>query len=342
MTSQCVTVLGAGSWGTALAKLAADSGHDVTLWARRPELATTIERDRQNADYLPGIRLPDGIRVTACLTDALRGSTRVIWVVPSHGLRELLERTQEQRRRLDPTTLHVSCIKGIENETLMLISEIFAEHLTEDGYRHFSVMGGPSFAKEVALGMPTAVSVASHSIDVAQTIQHDLSSSRFRIYTSDDLVGVEVGGALKNVIAIAAGCAHGMGLGINAVAALITRGLAEMSRLALALGAHPLTMSGLSGAGDLFLTCTGDLSRNRALGVALGQGQRVDEVLGHSHMVAEGFRTAKSAHQLALKMGVDMPITHLVYEVLYEGRPATDALTTIMNRALRSERDVLP
>jgi len=336
MSEFSVTVLGAGSWGTALATLAADQGHDVYLWARRAELARQIQVERSNAVYLPGIDLPATIHVTHDLDEALAQRSLIIWAVPSHGLRSLL---RETARRLPEDAFHISCIKGIENQTLMLVSEIFQEHLDAHGYHNFSVLGGPSFAKEVALKKPTAVCVGAQQESTARYIQQALSSESFRIYTTDDVIGVEVGGALKNVIAIAAGCALGMGLGHNAVAALITRGLAEMSRLATGLGAHPLTLSGLSGAGDLFLTCTGELLRNRSLGIALGKGKGVDEVLAQTPMVAEGFRTAKSAHELAEKRGIDMPITRIVYEVLYRGKPAPEAATTLMNRALRSERD---
>lgn len=330
-----VVVLGAGSWGTALAKLLADQGMHTVLWARRTEQAARIQETRQNDAYLPGFTLPDTLEATADLERAVAGAEMVVSVVPTHGLREVLGLAAPLVPEGVPV---VSATKGIENDTLKLVSQIFEDHWPQERHRNLTFLGGPSFAREVAAGIPTAVSVAGKDPAVGNVVQHAFATQRFRVYYTEDVVGVELGGALKNVVAIAAGAADGLGFGHNTRAALITRGLAEISRLALHMGANPLTMAGLSGMGDLVLTCTGDLSRNRSVGVQLGKGKSLEEVLGGMTMVAEGVRTTKSAYMLAEREGVDMPITTEIYRVLYEGKPPMEAVVSLMTRRLKHER----
>lgn len=335
MTST-VAVLGAGSWGTALAKSISDQGHRVRLWARRPELAERIRRERQNGVYLPGAALAPTLTATSDLTEALDGVDVVLSVVPTHGLREMLDRAAPLFPREAPI---LSATKGIENGTLKLVSGIFEEHVPAERHRLLTYLGGPSFAKEVALGMPTAVVVAASDAAVGERVQRLLATDRLRVYTTDDVVGIELGGALKNVMAIAAGVADGLGFGHNSRAAIITRGLAEMSRLAVKLGANPLTLAGLGGMGDLVLTCTGDLSRNRKVGLELGRGKRLDEILAGMSQVAEGVRTTRSAYELARREGVEMPIVEAMYRVLYEDWPPLEAVVALMTRRPRAERD---
>jgi len=335
MTLSKVAVLGAGSWGTALAKLLSDKGYETKLWARRPAQAEAIERDRENKAYLPGFALADCLHATASLAEALDGAELLVSVVPTHGLRGVLD---EAMPLLPEGAAIASASKGIENSTLDLVSEIFEDHLPPSQRHFFTCIGGPSFAKEVAAGIPTAVSVAGHGEAVTAKVQEAFTTDRFRVYSTDDVIGVEVGGAMKNVIAIAAGIADGLGFGYNTRAALITRGLAEISRLAVNLGAHPLTLSGLSGMGDLVLTATGDLSRNRTVGLHLGRGQSLDEILAGMTQVAEGVMTTRSARDLALKIGVDMPITETVYAVLYDGLSPKQAVVELMTRPMRAER----
>ncbi len=331
-----VAVLGAGSWGTALAKLVADKGVPTTLWARRPEQAEAISRERENATYLPGATLPETLHATASLAEAMADATVVLSVVPTHGLRTVWK---QAAKLLAPDVPVVSATKGIENDSLKLVTEILEDLLPEANRGRLLALGGPSFAKEVARGVPTAVTLAGQDMDTVRRVQRLLTTERFRAYATEDVVGVELGGALKNVVAIAAGAADGLGLGHNARAGLITRGLAEIRRLAVKMGAHPLTLSGLAGMGDLVLTCTGDLSRNRSVGVQLGRGRSLDEILEGMTMVAEGVRTAASAYALARREGVEMPITEEVYRVLYEGRSPVDAIDTLMRRPLRHERE---
>jgi glycerol-3-phosphate dehydrogenase (NAD(P)+) len=331
-----IAVLGAGSWGTALAEHLANKGLPTQLWARKRELAEQITRTHENPRYLPGIALPPSLATTSDLRATLADADLVLFVVPSHGLRDL---AREVAPLIPRQALIVTATKGIENESLMLMTQVLAQELGKASEPRLAALGGPSFAKEVAIGLPTAVSVASSEEKTALAVQALLASDRFRVYSTDDVVGVELGGALKNVIAIAAGAADGLGFGHNARAGLITRGIAEITRLATQLGAHPQTLAGLSGMGDLVLTCTGDLSRNRMVGIELGRGRTLPEVLSQMNMVAEGVRTAKSAYELARREGVDMPITNEVYKALYEGKSPVSAVESLMGRALRAERD---
>jgi glycerol-3-phosphate dehydrogenase (NAD(P)+) len=330
-----VAVLGAGSWGTALAKLLADKGFETRLWSRREDQAQAIQEKRVNEDYLPGAMLPPTLTATHDLERALTGVDLVLVVVPTVGIRDVLEKAAPLIPKDVPI---VSATKGIEQGTLKVVSEIFEEYLPPEEHWRLTYLGGPSFAKEVAERVPTVVCVAGKDEATVKRVQDWLWTDRFRVYRTDDVIGVELGGALKNVIAIAAGVADGMGLGHNSRAGLITRGLAEITRLAVARGGHPLTLSGLSGMGDLVLTCTGALSRNRQVGVKLGQGMKLSEVLGGMNMVAEGVKTSKSAHELGLREDVDMPITREVYLLLYHDKSPAEVVETLMMRPLRAER----
>jgi len=329
-----IAVVGAGSWGTALAKTLADKGHPVTLWDRSAESLARIEAERENARYLPGARLPPGLRTEADLAEAVSRKEMVLAVVPSHAMREVMARAAPA---IDGGAIVVSASKGIENGTLATMDEVLGEVLSEAIARRAVFLSGPSFAKEVGQRLPTAVVVASRSHEAAEAIQAAFAGDRFRVYTSDDVPGVEIGGALKNVMAIAAGIADGLGFGHNSRAALITRGLAEISRLAVRRGANPLTLAGLAGLGDLVLTCTGDLSRNRTVGLELGRGRTLDEVLASMQQVAEGVKTTRSARDLGRRLGVDLPITEMVYAILYEGRPAAEAVVALLSRPAKAE-----
>lgn len=331
-----IAVLGAGSWGTALAKTLSDKGHEVRLWCRRPAQAEAIQATRSNDEYLPGFALASTLRATSDVADALDGVDAVLAAVPTHGLREFLPAAVAA---MPPNAPILSATKGIETSSLKLVSGLFEEHVPEERRHLLAYLGGPSFAKEVAAGMPTAVVVASHDPNTAKRWQDYLATDRLRVYSSDDVVGIELGGALKNVVAIAAGIGDGLGFGHNTRAALVTRGLAEMGRLASKLGAHPLTLAGLGGMGDLLLTCTGDLSRNRRVGLELGRGKKLPEILEGMNQVAEGVRTTKSAHDLALREGVEMPIVAAMYRILYEDQPPLEAVVELMTRRSRAERD---
>ena len=336
MAIRRAAVLGAGSWGTALAKVLADNGFQTRLWGRDPALLESINAHHENSRYLPGIALPHTVTALPLLADVLRDAEVVTIVVPSHALRPLAGEIVNLLPRGVPI---VNAMKGIENESLELPSQILTGCLSSDSHAQLTYLSGPSFAKEVALGVPTAVLIAGTDRNFTEAAQLAFCNTRMRVYTTDDVVGVEVGGALKNVIAIAAGIADGLGLGHNSRAALITRGLAEIGRLASKLGAHPLTVSGLSGMGDLVLTCTGELSRNRHVGLELGRGRRLPEILAEMNMVAEGVRTAKSAYQLSRREGVEMPIVEGVHRILYEASDPQHELDDLMTRAPRPERD---
>lgn len=329
-----IAVLGAGAWGTALAKVLADKQNRTVVWAHRSELATQINEQRENARYLPKAALPDTLRATGDVEEALHRAEVVVVVVPSHALRATIH---EAKRYIPHNALLCSATKGIENESLMLMSEILLDELGSDVLPRLTYLSGPSFAKEVAQGMPTTVVVAGASERETHTVQHHFATDRLRVYSSDDVTGVELGGALKNVIAIAAGAIDGLGFGHNSRAGLITRGLAEIGRLAARKGANPLTLAGLAGLGDLVLTCTGDLSRNRTVGFEMGRGRTLSDVLATLGHVAEGVKTTKSAYDLGNQLGVDMPITTEVYKVLYESKPPRQAVVDLMTRALTKE-----
>lgn len=331
-----MAVLGAGAWGTALGKLLADKGNEVWLWAHEPPVAEGIERDHRNERYFPGIDLPATLHATDDPGRALEGAELVLLATPSHAMRTVLGELGPKLPRGVPW---VNAAKGIENESLMLVHEIAADVLGPAVLGHYVALSGPSFALEVARRHPTAVVVAGRDPEVVRAVQEAFSSEVFRAYSSDDLCGVELGGALKNVIAIAAGASDGLGFGHNTRAGLITRGLAEIARVAVCKGASPLTMAGLAGMGDLVLTCTGDLSRNRTVGFELGRGKTLDEVLKGLGHVAEGVKTARSAQKLAASLGVETPIINEAYLVLYENKPARQAVSDLMSRALRAELD---
>ncbi len=328
-------VLGAGAWGTALAKVLAEKGFDTKLWAHQDKLAADIREMRENRRYLPAFHLPPNLTATSSLEEALDGAEIVTFVVPSHAIRET---AQKVKAILPKGSLICSASKGIENDTLMLMSQVLCDVLGKDIEPRLTYLSGPSFAKEVAMQMPTAVVVAGKDAGNTQSVQRAFASERLRVYSSDDVVGVEIGGAMKNVIAIAAGAIDGLGLGHNSRAGMITRGLFEIGQLATRLGGNPLTVAGLSGMGDLVLTCTGDLSRNRTVGMALGQGRKLPEILAGLGHVAEGVKTAKSAYDLSVREKVEMPITHEVFQVLYQDKDARQAVVSIMTRELRSER----
>jgi glycerol-3-phosphate dehydrogenase (NAD(P)+) len=329
-----VAVLGAGAWGTALAKVLADKQNPTFLWSHTPALARTINDKRTNERYLPSASLPPSLRATSDLEQALRGAELVVVVVPSHALRSVVA---DAHKFIPTNALICSATKGIENDSLMLMSEVLMDELGPGIEPRLTYLSGPSFAKEVAAGQPTAVTVAGKSHNETLAVQHAFATERLRVYSSEDVVGVEMGGALKNVIAIAAGALDGLGFGNNARAGMITRGLAEIARVAMAKGGSPLTLAGLSGLGDLILTCTGDLSRNRTVGFELGRGRTLEDILATLGHVAEGVKTAKSAYDLGRKLDVEMPITNEVYKVIYEQKPAFQAVVDIMNRALRKE-----
>jgi glycerol-3-phosphate dehydrogenase (NAD(P)+) len=328
------TVLGAGAWGTALAKLLSDKGEKVVLYTRRSDVPRRVAEKHENERYLPGVPLSSELELTDDLARAIDGSDLVVLAVPSHAFRGVLSAIGGLLPADAPI---VSATKGIENDTLMLMREVAIDVLGASADGRFAVLSGPSFAREVALGLPTAIVVASSSPDVAHDVQERFAGERMRVYTSDDPIGVELGGALKNVIAIAAGACEGLGFGHNSRAALITRGLAEIVRLAVAKGGNAITLAGLAGLGDLVLTCTGELSRNRTVGFELGKGRTLPDVLAGLGHVAEGVRTAKSAYDLGRKVGVDMPITTEVYRVLYEGKAPNQAVSDLLARANRPE-----
>ena len=329
-----IAVIGAGAFGTALASLLAHKHHEVRLWAREPELIPAINAAHENALYLAGIALPPSLAAVGALDEAVAGAELVLLAVPSHFLRDLAGKLAPS---LPPHIPIVTVAKGIENGTLLTMSEVLEDVLPVERHPYIAIVSGPSFAREVAEGQPTSVTVAARWERIARSVQTALSTDMFRVYTSVDLIGVQYGGALKNVIAIAAGAAEGLGFGFNARAALITRGLAEITRAAVQRGANPMTLSGLSGMGDLVLTCTGTLSRNRELGVAIGQGKSLEELQKNRLSVVEGVFTAKSACQLADKYDIDMPISRGVHRVLFEGQSPRAAMEELLSRALKSE-----
>lgn len=333
-----ITVVGAGAWGTALSiVLGRKHTHAVRLWAYEREVQESVAARRVNELFLPGYSIPETVSVTNQLQEALEGAELVISVMPSHHCRRLF---REMAPLLRPDVLFVSATKGVENDTLSRMTEVITDVLQElAGFPpRLGALSGPSFAREVARGDPTAITIASHDQELAQTVQGDFSDPSFRVYTSADIAGVELGGALKNIIAIAAGICDGLGLGHNSVAALITRGLAEITRLVVACGGNRETMAGLAGLGDLVLTCTGELSRNRSVGVELGRGRKLADIVAGMHgMVAEGVLTTNAAVGLAHKYGVEMPITQQVHAILQQDKSPRDAIHELMTRRATSE-----
>ncbi|HYB98355.1 MAG TPA: NAD(P)H-dependent glycerol-3-phosphate dehydrogenase [Candidatus Limnocylindrales bacterium] len=327
-------VIGAGSWGTALATMLSEKGYDVALWSRGAEVASAINEHHENRAYLPGVPLCRRLRATTDLREAVAEAELVVAVVPSHAMAETMKRAASETR---PDALVVSASKGIEDDSLKTMHGVISDAVG-DGTR-VGCLSGPSFAVEVASGKPAVVVAAAETDEVAERIQHYFHAPMLRVYRSTDVVGVELGGVVKNVMAIATGVSDGLGYGLNARAATITRGLAEIMRLAVSMGARPETMSGLSGIGDLVLTCTGDLSRNRQVGLRLGRGESIGEILSSMRMVAEGVRNTRSVKNLADRQGVEMPIVECAYKVLYENMPPTQALEELFRRRLKPEFD---
>ena len=329
-----IGVVGAGSWGTALANLLGHKGLSVHLWAYEKEVKDQIVNFKENQYFLPGITLSPQIVPSNEFEEVVTGKDLLVFVVPSHFMREV---AQQMVDFVSKGTIIISASKGIENNTNLTMSVVLKESFSHIAEEKFVVLSGPSFAREVAVKLPTAVTVASKDPEVAGLVQQVFATSYFRVYTHDDVIGVELGGAVKNVVAIAAGIIDGLGLGLNTRAAMITRGLAEIQRLGLKLGANPLTFAGLAGIGDLVLTCTGDLSRNYAVGKMIGEGKKLKDILSEMRMVAEGVKTAQSVYNLSRKLGVEMPISHQIYYMLYEGLAPEKALETLMNRDLKPE-----
>jgi glycerol-3-phosphate dehydrogenase (NAD(P)+) len=329
-----LAIIGGGSWGTALSIVLSPKFPAVRLWVYEKDLAKRMDRLRENDTFLPGFQLPANVEIHTEIGAAVQGADAVLGVMPSHHARGLYT---QMRPHLRPSMAIVSATKGLEEGTLMRISEVIREVLGQEFKRRIAVLSGPTFAREVARGEPAAVVIASADRDLARQIQEAFSGPTLRLYTNDDVIGVELGAALKNVIAIGAGVCHGLGLGNNTMAALITRGLAEITRLAVAMGAKPRTLSGLAGLGDLVLTCTGELSRNRTVGLKLARGHRLEEILASTPMVAEGVRTTYAAIEMAQKAGVEMPITEQMHAMLAHGQSPREAIRLLMERSLKRE-----
>ncbi len=331
-----VAVIGAGSWGTALAHHLGRQGAEVRLWVYEPELLTILSQQRENSMFLPGVKISPNVSFFGELQEAARGAANVVMAVPSHVFRQVLSSLPPA----DPSArLIVGATKGIENDTLLTMEGVVREVLGPEC--PYAILSGPSFAAEVAQSQPTVVTAASRQRPVAKAIQRLFSSPTFRVYTTFDVTGVELGGALKNIMALGTGILEGLGLGANPRAALITRGLAEIIRLGTRLGANPMTLAGLAGLGDLVLTCTSTQSRNYRVGVQLGSGKNLTEILASMKMVAEGVKTAAATHFLAQKLGVEMPIVEQVYRILYENQSPREAVRTLMTRALKDEIDAM-
>ena len=329
-----ISVIGAGSWGTTIAKHLAEKGFEITLWVKEERLRESILRTRENHLYLPKIKLPDNIHPTNLLWEALTGRDLIIFSVPSQYVRGVLE---DGSRFIRDDSLIINTAKGIELTTHKLMHEVFEEVLSQGIRERYASLSGPSFALEVAKHKPTAVSIGSKNLNAGKIGQKVFSNEYFRAYVTEDVVGVEIGGSLKNVIAIAAGIADGIGLGYNSKSALITRGLAEITRLGVKMKANPMTFLGLSGVGDLVLTCTGELSRNREVGVRIGKGERLEDILSNMRMVAEGVKTSLAAKELAHRHDIDMPIAEQVSLVLYENKSPENAIFELMTRQLKHE-----
>jgi glycerol-3-phosphate dehydrogenase (NAD(P)+) len=326
-----LSIIGGGSWGTALAIVLAPRFETVRLWVYETDLAARMAESRTNDVYLPTARIPSNVVISSTLDVALEYGDIILGVMPSHLARTMYERI---RPFIKPQTIFVSATKGLENHTLLRVSEIIREVIGTDS---IAVISGPSFAREVARLEPTALVAASGDPGVATRVQAAFSGPTFRVYTSTDSIGVEIGGSIKNVVAIGAGVLHGMGLGHNAMAALITRGLAEMTRLAVAMGGRQQTLAGLAGLGDLVLTCTGDLSRNRTLGIELAKGRKLDDIVNSMKMVAEGVKTTNAAVDLAKRYSVEMPIAEQMYQMLHFGSSPQEAIRRLMDRSLKGE-----
>jgi glycerol-3-phosphate dehydrogenase (NAD(P)+) len=331
-----VAIIGAGSWGTALSIALSRSraAHAISLWAHEADVVESMRARRVNDVFLPDFELPAAIAPTGDLAEAVADADIVLGVMPSTHARQLYTRIVKS---VPASAVFVSATKGLEPETLLRMSEVIRQVIPAERAPRIAVLSGPSFAREVARGDPTAIVIASEDAQLASEIQEEFSGPTLRLYSNSDVAGVELGGAVKNVIAIAAGVTEGLGFGHNTLAALITRGLAEMSRLAIALGGRPETMAGLAGMGDLVLTCTGALSRNRGVGVELGRGRKLDEIVGSTRMVAEGVSTTAVTRTLARRLGIEMPITEQMHAVLYEGRAPRDAIRELMERRLKGE-----
>ena len=329
-----LAIIGAGSWGTALAIVLAPRFPNLRLWVYEHDLAARMAASRENDVYLPGANLPRHVEITCDLATALQDAEIVLSVMPSHLVRILY---QQMAPFLNESMLFVSATKGLENGSLLRMSEVINEVIGRSFVPRVVVISGPTFAREVACFEPTALVAASTAISLAESVQAAFSSPSFRLYSSADPISVEVGGSIKNVVAIGAGVLHGMGLGYNAAAALITRGLAEMTRLAVAMGGKSQTLAGLAGLGDLVLTCTGDLSRNRTVGVELAHGRKLDEIVGSMKMVAEGIKTTNAAVELARRYSVEMPISNQMFQMLHSGMAPRDAIQRLMERSLKGE-----
>ena len=330
-----IAVIGAGSWGTTLANLLAEKGKEVLLWVREQEVFQQINSEGINRVFLPHIQLTPSLKPVRSFEEALGGKELGLMAVPSHVFREVLHRMKPHLR---PETALMTATKGLENETLKTMSQVAEDVLGKSHRDRLACLAGPSFSKEVSMKLPAAVTIACRDLEHAQRLQSLFYTEYFRVYATKDLMGVELSGALKNVIAIAAGVLDGLNFGHNAMAALITRGLAEISRLGVAMGANPLTFAGLAGLGDLVLTCTGDLSRNRTVGLKIAKGHSLADIVAETKMVAEGVKTAISAYDLGKKMGVEMPIINEVYEVLYRGKDPKKAVRELMTRDLKVEQ----
>lgn len=333
-TERKVAVLGAGAYGTALAKVLADKGDPVTMYCRRPDLVTQINEEGVNGKYLPTAKLPKNLRASVDLEECLHRASMVVFVAPSHATREVAKLARHYVPKEVPI---VSATKGIENESLEFVDQILSSELPDPATGNLTFLSGPSFAKELAAELPTGVVIASHDERVREHVMKRFHTQYLRTYGSRDVPGVECGGAIKNVIAICAGAADGLGFGHNTRAMLITRGLSEMVKLSVARGGEAITLAGLAGMGDLVLTCTGDLSRNRTVGLELGKGKKLSEILTNLGHVAEGVKTTKSAYDLGQRLGIELPIINECYKVLYEDKPVLQAVKDLMNRELTPE-----
>ncbi|MFT3691856.1 MAG: NAD(P)H-dependent glycerol-3-phosphate dehydrogenase [Kofleriaceae bacterium] len=331
-----IAVIGAGSYGSCLAMLFGRAGHRVSLWCRNAETAELMQRTRANESYLPGHTLPETITVTSDLEAATRGKQFIVGVTPSHGIRAVFGQAIQW---MDPDAIVINASKGLDEGSLATIDKVYAEILPQRIAKRSTFLSGPTFANEIAAGTPAAIVLAGRDEGTLKLAQDALTSLHFRIYRTEDVIGVLIGGALKNVVAIGAGVCDGLGFGSNTRVALMTRGLAEITRIGVALGAHPQTFAGLSGMGDLVLTCSGDASRNRRVGLALGRGKKMAEILAEMKQVAEGVKTAKVAHELATRLGVEAPIMDVMHAALHQNLPMREAVERLLARPVGSERD---